>query len=66
MIYVVAHLIITVAILAAYVYSVAVGAPDETLKLALTVIVGYWFGATGDKMRKAVFNKGEKDSGQNN
>jgi hypothetical protein len=46
-IYVVAHLIITVAIIAAYVYTLAVGTPDETLKMALIAIIGYWFGALG-------------------
>lgn len=64
MLYVVAHLIITVAILAGYVYSIIMGAPDETLQTALVVIVGYWFGMTGDKVRNKVFNKGENNNGK--
>lgn len=46
-IYVVAHLIITLAIIGAYLYSLAQGAGDETLKMALIAIIGYWFGALG-------------------
>jgi hypothetical protein len=46
------HLIITLAILGIYLYSLHSGIPDETLKTILTVIVGYWFGQFGiDKMR---------------
>jgi hypothetical protein len=50
--YLVAHLIITLAILGAYVYSLAIGHPDETSKVLLYTIVGYWFGAVGfDKIK---------------
>lgn len=41
------HLIITLAILAIYAYTLYTGTGDETLKTILTVIVGYWFGSMG-------------------
>ena len=41
------HLIITLAVLLVYVYTLYTGADDETLKTVLTVIVGYWFGSMG-------------------
>lgn len=50
--YVMAHLLITLAILGVYAYSVATGHPDETSKALLFSIVGYWFGAVGlDKIK---------------
>lgn len=66
MLYIVAHLIITIAILAGYVYSIFNGQPDETLQTALVVIIGYWFGMTGDKVRNKIFSKGDSGNGQNN
>jgi hypothetical protein len=42
-----AHLIITLAIIAIYAFTVASGHGDETLKTVLTVIIGYWFGSMG-------------------
>ena len=42
-----AHLIITIAIIAVYSYTIATGQGDETLKTILTVIIGYWFGSMG-------------------
>lgn len=41
------HLIITLAVLAIYGYTLYTGQGDETLKTILTVIVGYWFGSMG-------------------
>ena len=41
------HLIITIAVLLVYVYTLYTGADDETLKTVLTVIIGYWFGSMG-------------------
>jgi hypothetical protein len=41
------HLIITLAILGIYGYTLYTGHADETLKTILTVIVGYWFGSMG-------------------
>lgn len=41
------HLIITLAILAIYGYTLYTGNGDETLKTVLTVIIGYWFGSMG-------------------
>jgi hypothetical protein len=41
------HLIITLAILSIYGYTLYTGHADETLKTVLTVIIGYWFGSMG-------------------
>lgn len=41
------HLIITLAIVGVYAYTLATGQADETLKTVLTVIIGYWFGSVG-------------------
>ena len=41
------HLVITLAIIAVYCYTLITGQGDETLKTILTVIVGYWFGSMG-------------------
>lgn len=60
MVYIVAHLIITIAVIAAYIYTVAIGQPSETLKMAIVVIIGFWFGATGDKVRKQVLEAEKK------
>lgn len=49
--YVVAHLIITLAVIGGYIYSYYTGHPDEALKGSLFVIIGYWFGSVGDKMK---------------
>lgn len=42
-----AHLIITLAVIAAYLITLYLGKPDEALKIAIPVIIGYWFGAMG-------------------
>lgn len=42
-----AHLIITLAIIGVYAYTVVTGQGDETLKTILMVIIGYWFGSMG-------------------
>ena len=42
-----AHLLITLAVIGAYLYTFYVGKPDEALKTAITIIIGYWFGAMG-------------------
>lgn len=41
------HLLITLAFIGVYLYTLATGQEDETLRTILTVIVGYWFGAMG-------------------
>lgn len=41
------HLIITIAIISVYAYTLVSGVGDETLKTILTVIIGYWFGSMG-------------------
>lgn len=41
------HLIITLAIILIYGYTLFTGVGDETLKTVLTVIIGYWFGSMG-------------------
>ena len=45
--YLMSHLIITLAIIAVYCYTLMSGQGDDTLKTILTVIVGYWFGSMG-------------------
>lgn len=42
-----AHLVITLAFILIYAYTVVNGHEDETIKTILMVIVGYWFGAIG-------------------
>ena len=49
----VSHLIITLAIIGVYCYTLITGQGDETLKTILTVIVGYWFGSMGVNAIKA-------------
>lgn len=44
---VMAHLIITLTIVAIYGYTVAIGKPDTTLQNLLLIIGGFWFGAMG-------------------
>lgn len=41
------HLIITLALLGVYSYTLFIGQADETLKTIMTVVVGYWFGSMG-------------------
>ncbi|MCU7526196.1 MAG: hypothetical protein HF308_17105 [Ignavibacteria bacterium] len=43
------HLIITLAIIGVYFFTLYNGHGDETLKTVLTVIVGYWFGSMGSQ-----------------
>jgi carbon starvation protein CstA len=42
-----AHLIITLAVIAAYLITLWIGKPDDIFKVAIPVIIGYWFGAMG-------------------
>ena len=61
--YLVAHLLITLAIIGGYLFSLHTGHPDETFKACLFTIIGYWFGAIGlDKIK----NKSNKTGGNNN
>lgn len=46
------HLLITLAIIVVYAYTLISGNQDETLKTVLTVIVGYWFGSMGGQAIK--------------
>jgi TctA family transporter len=49
----VAHLIITLAVIAIYAYGSITGHPDETLKTIIYAIIGFWFGAIGkDQLTK--------------
>lgn len=53
-----AHLIITLAFIGIYGYSLFSGHEDDTLRTILTVIVGYWFGAMGnDAIKQRVVKK---------
>lgn len=50
-----AHLVITLAFIGVYAYTLVSGQEDDTLRTILTVIVGYWFGAMGkDMLRRPV------------
>jgi hypothetical protein len=42
-----AHLVITLVIIGAYLFTLWIGKPDEIFKVAIPVIIGYWFGAMG-------------------
>jgi TctA family transporter len=54
-----AHLVITLAVLAIYAVGSIQGHADETLKTLLFVIIGYWFGAIGkDQLTKKKDNNG--------
>jgi uncharacterized membrane protein YfcA len=56
------HLVITLAVIGAYLYTLYKGTPDEALKTALTIIIGYWFGAMGNNaLRSKKANKNEGD-----
>jgi hypothetical protein len=55
------HLLITLAILGVYWYTIHIGQADETLKTVLTVIVGYWFGSMGSNAIRS--NKKDKNDG---
>jgi hypothetical protein len=47
------HLIITILLIAGYVFTLYNGHGDDTLKGILFTVVGYWFGAVGlDKVKK--------------
>jgi hypothetical protein len=52
----VAHLVITLAVIAAYLITLWMGKPDEALKIAIPVIIGYWFGAMGANTLKRTDN----------
>jgi hypothetical protein len=48
-----AHLVITLSVIGAYLFTVYIGKPDEGLKIAIPIIIGYWFGAIGkDQLTK--------------
>ena len=53
------HLIITLAIIGIYGYTLVTGHGDETLKTALMLILGYWFGAMGANTIKKKDDKKE-------
>ncbi len=53
------HLVITLAVLIVYAYTLYTGVGDETLKTVLTVIIGYWFGSMGITAVKEKNKKGE-------
>jgi len=57
---VMSHLIITLAILGIYAYTLFSGKADTTLQTILTVIIGYWFGSMGST---AIRGKDKKDKG---
>lgn len=50
--YVMAHLLITLSILGVYAVTLLKGNPDTTLQNLLLIVGGYWFGAMGAGMIK--------------
>jgi hypothetical protein len=64
--YLMAHLLITLVIIGGYIYTVQQGQPDEALKLGIATILGYWFGAAGmDKIKQKKEAAASKDEGGN-
>jgi len=60
-VYVLAHLVITLAIIIGYIYMVAIGQENSTLEVALIAIIGYWFGAVGkENFAKLTDRKGSE------
>jgi hypothetical protein len=58
--YLLAHLMITLVIIVGYIITLYAGHPDETLKVAIFTILGYWFGAVGmDKIKPSTKDKGD-------
>jgi hypothetical protein len=55
------HLIITLAVIGIYAYTLHTGHGDETLKTILTVIVGYWFGSMGASAIRGKNDSSKKD-----
>jgi hypothetical protein len=58
------HLIITLAILSIYAYTLHTGQADDTLKTILTVIIGYWFGSMGATALRGKSDSNKKDDGE--
>jgi carbon starvation protein CstA len=59
-----AHLVITMAVIAAYLITLWLGKPDDTFKIAIPVIIGYWFGAMGaTSLRKSDKTEDETKKG---
>jgi hypothetical protein len=57
------HLVITLAVIGIYAYTLHTGNGDETLKTILTVIIGYWFGSMG---ANAIRSKNEQSEQNKN
>jgi uncharacterized membrane protein YfcA len=58
------HLIITLAVIGAYLFTLYKGAPDEALKTAITIIIGYWFGAMGGQALRTKKENKKEDGGE--
>lgn len=56
-----AHLLISLAVLILYGYTVAIGKPDTTLQNLLLIIGGWWFGAMGKSKVTDIMNKRKSD-----
>jgi hypothetical protein len=54
-----AHLVITLSVIAAYLITLAMGKPDDVFKIAIPVIIGYWFGAMGANTFKKTDNQAQ-------
>lgn len=60
-VYVIAHLVITLAIIVGYIYTIVIGQANNTLEVALIAIIGYWFGAIGkENFAKITDRKGSE------
>jgi hypothetical protein len=55
-----AHLVITLSVIAAYLITLWMGKPDDVFKIAIPVIIGYWFGAMGANSLKKSETKDEQ------
>lgn len=63
--YVVAHLLITLSLLAGYMYSVHIGSPDTTLQNGILIVLGYWFGSMGADKVKGLMDNSRKGGNEN-
>jgi tetrahydromethanopterin S-methyltransferase subunit E len=60
---IVAHLIITITVIVAYLITLYLGKPDDVFKIAIPVIIGYWFGAMGSNTIRGNKKETKKEDG---
>lgn len=64
--YLMSHVVIALAVIIGYVYTLAIGHQDETLRMAVFAIIGYWFGLAGGTVKKAVTGQSQPNQPENN